>query len=386
MSRPRNYRKKTPRIAFLETNITKKTTTIEDKIIHSIGLAKSKIFISTWLLNSENIKNALLQASKRLKGHIYIISALEQNYFHYRFSDDEEDYEEYNFATLEALKGKNTEQVAVEIRGHQNAHAKFIIIDDEKAILTSANFTHASLEISGDQRYHKNEVGLYIRDKNFVKSLSWFFKIIFMQNSQAHLRFQESPLIRTPLYAMPTRDFSQEILQYSNPTALQRFHSGYFFIWTLPDNFSAPNLEKHLLESAVVKIIEGELEILNICSFSWKVEKNSLVWDALIKKLENKAFQCNLIINRPKNNEADEDLTYLKGHYPNFNLFFHPRLHAKFILSKRGFLLCTANFDMEYGLNDSIEVGLLSNNPTINANLSVFFNQMKTEAKRQKPN
>jgi hypothetical protein len=383
MSKQKYNRKKTPKIIFLETNLTKKKTSIEDKLINSIKTAKSKIFISTWLLNSDKIKDALLHASKRLKGHIYIISAIEQNYFHYRYSDDEEDYEEYNFATLEALKGKNEDQVAVEIRGHKNAHAKFAIIDDEKVILTSANFTHSSLELTGNQRFHKNEVGLYIKDKNFVKNLSSFFKILYMQNSQAHLLFQESPLIRTPLYIMNKRDFSKEILQYSNSTTLKRFSTGYFFIWTLPDDISALNLEKNLIESSILKIIEDEKDLLNLCSFSWKVEKESLVWNCLTKKLENKTFQCNLIINKPKNGDVNEALIYLKEHYSNFNLFYHPQLHAKFILSKKAWLLCTANFDMEYGLKNSIDVGILSNNPTINTNLSDFFLQMKTESKRQ---
>ncbi len=365
---------------FLETNLSKKITTIEQCIVKFIESAKKRIFISAWLLNSEKILVGLLNKAKFLRGHIYIIAALDQNYFHYSHVDDEGETKDYNFVALEKLKGMNDLQCAVEIRGNKNAHAKYIIVDDVRAIITSANFNHASLELSGDLKFHKNEVGLVIRDRKVVEALSAIFKITFAQYHQAHLRFLESPLLQKSLYYLKERDFSYPLKEGSmhrnSIGSMQMNH----LIWTFPENIRLPGCKNYAIEQSIIMLTQGESQHLQIASFNWRIKRESPVWNALVQRLQNKDFHLDLILNRPNKNSKDDDLRDLINTYSNFRVFYHPQFHAKFLLTQNNWALFTANLDMEHGLRDAIEVGVVSSETRMLRALKAFFEQMKSES------
>ena len=143
---------------------------LREYYLNMIKSAKESIFIINWLfVNNINKGNKhkksdiiipLMEAIKRLKGKVFIITASKNP----RFNQEEKKYYDTHLDILSKL-----EKCGAFIKGYENAHAKLLIIDEKRALLTSANYTTASM-------YHNIEIGLAIDNPNQVSVLSKTFK------------------------------------------------------------------------------------------------------------------------------------------------------------------------------------------------------------------
>ena len=83
--------------------------------------------------------------------------------------------------------------------------------------------------------------------------------------------------------------------------------------------------------------------------------------------------------------EIPENLKKLEA-LDNFDVFYHPGTHAKFMLTSKNWMMSTANIDGIHGLRKSFEVGILGNNKDIFSKFKEFYIELLSECPNSKQN
>jgi phosphatidylserine/phosphatidylglycerophosphate/cardiolipin synthase-like enzyme len=111
-------------------------TTIKEAVLDLLRQAKQQAFFCNFLLQDEDVLQALLDTSRRLSGHVYILTTLKADDFRQAGGagdDMEGDFESH----MRCVKQLTREGLLVKARS--DCHAKFMTVDDTQAIVTSAN-------------------------------------------------------------------------------------------------------------------------------------------------------------------------------------------------------------------------------------------------------
>ena len=149
-----------------------KNPAILEAMIDMISSAKRSVFLFNWMLQYAAIEKSLVEAANRLNGRVHVLTTLETN-IHSRYTDDEESMND--LSRLQELAGNG-----VYIRMHPEAHAKFLIVDDE-LLVTSANIRDTSLE-------RNIETGIRVTDSITVASFYSFFSHLWLHEANQHIR------------------------------------------------------------------------------------------------------------------------------------------------------------------------------------------------------
>lgn len=386
------------KVSFFITHNKKKIASLKEEIIKLINSAEKNIYLSTWLLNLEEVKDALLKKASVLKGHIYCLMAIERNNFRYQLSpayknsiESEIDdlQEKYNFKALKELSGSNSLGAAVEIRGHSNCHAKFLVIDEKIMLICSANFTHSSLEIGPNPFLNRNEVGLRIEDPYLVQQLIVLFKDMYLLRYNAQYPFKGPgkgeihPVVYSKQIIHDDKDYLSELIDSKmNPV------NGLEFIWTYdildkkdyPTRFEPKKFLKRMKE-----ILEKEDQFAFITAYSIVELEDTEIDNLLIRKAKEEKIRIIIIIDVKNKNRFPENLKELEA-LNNFDVFYHPGTHAKFMLTSKNWMMSTANIDGIHGLRNSFEVGILGNNKDIFSKFKEFYIELLSECPNSKQN
>jgi len=315
-------------------------------MIAMIDSAKERIFLCNWMLSHDKIESALVKAAHRLNGRVHVLTTLETS-VHSRYTGEEEALNDLN--RLQQLAGEG-----VYIRLHPEAHAKFLISDDE-ILITSANIRETSLE--------KNiETGIRVSDTATVNSFHAFFSHLWLQESKQHIR----PSKQHPQLGNP---WSNQMVQ---PPKSEGRAS-----WTLGNR--RMSLVKSMLD--IIKSAKKNIRLSTYALSSLESGIGNQVLEELVKASNRKVSITILYhatataVGRPPRQHEEFGFKKLAG-CSNVVMVGHPRLHAKHLIadSERG-VLFTANLDGSHGLNSGIEVGV-NLNPTSCNQLSVWHDKL----------
>ena len=357
-------------LEFYYTDPVNKIYDIEKKIVEIIYKAKKKIFLCSFLINSEPVVEALLKKASELKGHIYCITAININYIKYLYDKDIEPYfEKYNFKALERLSG-NDEQInsAIAIRGNQNAHAKFIIIDDEEAFITSANFTKSSFRDAP-------EVGIYTNYAHLVKPLNQLFKDCYLKRYSDLQGFKDKPILSFSVYRYNKKLDLPVFNFFNNDQATESL------VWTY--NFQnmpkINNFENSVIKRSMVNLIKQEEKYLDIFTYSLKNLEDTELLKALIEKIKDPKVNIRILIfsndnKQPYVSTNIDNLVELSKKAKNSEIRACNRFHAKGLISSNCIIISSANLDGELGLNGNFEAGIISKNEELKSKVQTFFN------------
>ncbi len=384
------------KISFLITHNKKGVVSLKEEIVRLINSAEKNIFLSTWLLNLEEVKDVLLKKASELKGHIYCLMAIERNNYRYQLSpayknsvESEIDdlQEKYNFKALQELSGSNSLGAAVEIRGHSNCHAKFLIIDEKVMVICSANFTHSSLEIGPYPILNRNEVGLRIEDTKLVQQLTILFKDMYLlrYNAQYPFKGPEKGEIHPVVYSRQIihnnkNNLSELIDTKINPT------NGLELIWTydiIDEKYYPTRFNPKKFLDRLKDILENEDQFVYITAYSIADLAGTEIDDLLIRKANDEKIKIIIIIDVKNKDRLPEKLKELEA-LDNFDIFYHPGTHAKFILTSKNWMISTANIDGTHGLRNSFEVGILGVDPEIYQKFKDFYFDLLSECQNSK--
>ncbi|APR75121.1 Hypothetical protein A7982_00467 [Minicystis rosea] len=332
-------------IVHVSTDDLTRTAHIRRVLIEQMAGAKQKVLFCSFLFADEEIVRALCEAAERLHGGVYVLTALGK---HLRAEVLEPD------SDIDATTGKMQERAArhedhlqrlahagVWLRSAEDCHAKFCVVDDACAVVTSANATQEAYESNPED-------GLVLRDARAARELGRLFAHVWQ-----HLATLEStPGARLDVHSLPsTRVPAWRVLsgteQLRSVTTLRR--------------------DEASLRDAAIEVIDRAKDHLAIATYSFMGMEEHPVGAALARAL-SRNVRLDLLVQPRNHIEAQrKSLAWLMSLAPDrVCLHGHRRTHTKSIVADgQTVLLWTGNLESRHGWDDGIEVGVFVDDPGV---------------------
>jgi hypothetical protein len=303
---------------------------IRDAQLDMIRSARQKVFIVSFMLGDEELIQELLSAANRLRGGVYVITALDEHSLRRGLGE----YDEIEREAPEERR-KDFERLTscgVNVRGHESCHAKFAVVDDRIAIAGSANFVANGFEWTG-------ETNIILRDAAQVRQLARLFTELWYEGC-----VWEVPPGGT--YLVAERAPQQAPNRPTEPTG----RPGEI-IWT--NGAENTSLLRAICET--IDAAEREL-LLSTYSVVGMRAKPHLLLDAIHLALK-RGISVRLFI-RQRNAWLEQIDELCELHDAGVAIHGDLRNHAKVAIADRQLgVLFSANFDGDHGLDSGVEVG-----------------------------
>lgn len=322
---------------------------ILNTMIEMIENAKDNVLLCNWMLSHAKVEAALARAAGRLNGRVHVLTTLETS-VHSRYTDDDSALND--LSRLQKLAGEG-----VYIRLHPEAHAKFLIVDNQ-VLVTSANIRDTSLE--------KNiETGVLSSNPQIVKDFRSMYAHVWLQEAKQHIR---------PSRADPRLGNTWKY-DKSEPPAFDGDAC-----WTLSNR-------RMSLAKQIIATINAAKKSLRISTYAFsslesgvgnQVLKAILAADARGVRTTILYHATSTAIGRPPREHEAHGFSAI-ARCKNLTMVGHPRLHAKHVIAdEETALMFTANLDGSHGLNSGIEVGVKLS-PTASIELSKWHDSLFTD-------
>ena len=345
---------------------------IKDTLLDMIASAKKKIFLATFLMVYPEVEQALMEASKRLRGHVYVLTPLDNSVYKDPRRQDELTPEELALA-MEQQEERITalSQADVYIREHRKCHAKFCVVDKERALFMSSNLTERSME-------ENPELGKLIEDRSDVQALDQLFQQMWVHGADYELVPSK---VRPDSKSIPHRQDRDDSLPFEPEHSLT---------WTYR--------EQHHLLHAIIQVISSAKSSLKIGSYVLRElhhEEGTEQSNPLLQAFQDalsRGVQIEIVIHvrhdalgisQNENETRTYQQLFSHANRDNFRLYGHQKIHAKYVIADDiSSLIFTANLDGRYGLTNGIEVGYLLNDPDDISWLCKYHTKLVDEAHR----
>lgn len=311
---------------------------IRDALVSAVDTASRRVFVASWLLSDAPVVDALCRAAQRMKGGVYVITALAKQ-LHVEYPDGLDAEEEGDRASktqqhLEQLR--RLADAGVWLRSAEDVHLKLCVVDDAVAVLPSANLTPEALD--------KNpENGLVIRESSVVREYGRFFAHLFDEGCT-----QESPPgsqteLRTPARVTPSTWMPLSANGALVPVVTYRSH------------------ENSILKAAL-EVITSAREELVLSTYSIDGISGTPLGDA-IKTAIGRLKRVTLLV-RSRNHVREQRLALALFAAPDrrrriVHVYGHPYTHAKLIAADgRRALLWSGNLEWRFGWTNGVELGV----------------------------
>jgi hypothetical protein len=340
-------------------------STIKEHALRLIRSARRRIFIASFRIGDKDLIQELERAVHRLRGGVYVISALDERSLARGLSDLDEDAgvdiqaQKKDFALLA--------RAGMFVRGHESCHAKFMVVDDSEALVSSANLESSAFQRvteGGFARGPTGENGVLIRDLKEVDRLSRLFTRMWFSECTWEIlpeRNAAAVTARTP-----------SLSPCDVPCIEPGVHGA---TWTAH--------KEHFILHALHELILSTNDSLVLSTFSLNgmVENPRFLIEPLSMLIERRSPSIRILV-RTRNHFASHrrDATALAS--MGVQIFADDLNHAKGAIADntRG-MLFSANFDAAHGLCNGVEVGAMlppgSNSVRDAAN---FFEQSMTRS------
>ena len=327
-------------------------TSIKNAVLDMISKAQKKIFIASFLLGDTDLIRALIEAADRLRGGVYIITAIDENSLEEALTLEGDENIDIQ---VEKKRFEELTQSGIYIRGHSNCHAKFIVVDDNIALVSSANMNKSGFIDCG-------ECGVAITDHNEVNRIARFFVRLWYSGCN-----WEVPPGRS--YSVQTR--SSKSCPCSVPLPLDDTKLDGKVIWTDGDDTFTLNAIHNIIKHAKKEII------LSTYKLNGMTEEPALLLDPLRHAVEQKGIKVKILVRRHNESKSHRIDTATLAEL-GVEIFADEKNHAKGIIADQTFgALFSANFDAKHGLTSGVEVGVrLDGRPALKDALSYFDHAM----------
>jgi phosphatidylserine/phosphatidylglycerophosphate/cardiolipin synthase-like enzyme len=332
-------------IVHVSTDDLSQSAHIRDLLITQIRAASSKVLFCSFLFADEDIVQALCEAAERLQGGVYILTALGK---HLRAEvlelDDEVDAQTAKQRERAQRHDEHLRRLAragAWLRSAEDCHAKFCVVDDACAIVTSANSTKEAYEINPED-------GLALHQQFVAREFGRLFAHIWQQLTT----LESLPGVSLDVHSLPARPD----LPWRDLSSVSDTHA----VTTLR------RYENSLLDAAV-QVIDHARSHLVIATYSFIGMEDHPVGAALHRAL-TRGVAIDLLVQPRNHIEAQRtSLAWLLGLAPGqVSIYGHRRTHTKSIIADdQAVLLWTGNLDAKHGWSDGIEVGVVVDDPSV---------------------
>lgn len=326
-------------ILHVSTDDLTRTAHIRRALIAQISEAKQKVLFCSFLFADEEIVRALCEAAERLHGGVYVLTALGK---HLRAEVIEPDSDvDANTAKLQERAKRHEDHLqrlahaGVWLRSAEDCHAKFCVVDDACALVTSANATQEAYESNPED-------GLVLREPRAALELGRLFAYVWQ-----HL---------TTLESTPGARLDVHSLTIPRVPAWRALSGGAHArpVTTL-------RRDEASLRDAAIEVIDRANEHLAVATYSFMGMEGHPVGVALARALARNV-QLDLLVQPRNHVEAQRtSLAWLVGLAPDrVRLHGHRRTHTKSIVADgKMVLLWTGNLESRHGWDNGIEVGVV---------------------------
>lgn len=338
-----------------------------------IEIAKDTILLVNWLFvdedtnenqnNQVQLKKKLIEATKRLKGRVFIITASQRP----RYKSEIKDYFDSHLQILKELH-----KAGAFIKGYENAHGKVLIVDDKKALITSANYTYNS--------FTKNvEIGLVIDDQTQLSILKQWFNYVW--------KYVANNILTTngEFRGYKTHEPMNHIVK---PISTSNIY------WTYRKNKAFS--EQFLLKNKIKEMIKKAKRSIIILTYSFddlnEIEKEGKELRDILKKAINNNIKVELITTVEAKQWQSQQI---KSKYAIINTFHEDlhkltikacsNMHAKLLLiDNNELVIFTGNLDRFLFNSSSLDIGVVSREREIIQEAIKFLNLLREKTNSYK--
>ena len=340
-------------------------STIKENLIEILKNAQNYVFFTSFLIQDEQIIQTLIETARRLKCHVYVLTTLQNNDFDAIASFEDEIIEEqWNFK--EHIKGiQELVRNGISVKARKDCHAKFAVIDDKYAIVTSANavptcFTDIPQQ-NGRIREANPENGVLIEMPLEVIRISNFFRAIWRSAYNYYVSPDE--------HIFEIGELSKEIIPVICNEPGSKSDEGQI-VWTSPDDW-------RILHS-IVRMIDVAQQKVTICSYVIRGIETHLLGEKLLEAAK-RGVEIELLVRGMYRRDHIDSCYFLKKTLKDqINICGDFCNHSKAILiDDKEAMIFSANIDSQHGLDSSVEMGFLSQYPDFIGSVANFLNRLK---------
>jgi len=340
-------------------------STIKENLVEILNNAKAYVFFTSFLIQDGQTIQSLIEAARRLRGHVYVLTTLKDNDFDAIASlGNEIDDEQWNFKEhIECVQ--ELVHNGISVRARKDCHAKFAVIDDKYAIVTSANavptcFTDIPQK-NGRTREANPENGILFEMPSEVKRLSNFFRAIWRSAYNYYLP--------PDAHISEIGEFSKEIIPITCSEPASISDDGQI-VWTAPGDCRILNSIAKMIDTAKQKII--------ISSWVIKGIEKHLLGHKLLEAAKRGVEIEILLRGMYRRDHLDSCYFLKKALREQINIRGDFCNHSKAVLiDNKEAMILTANIDSQHGLDSSVEMGFLSQQPDFINSVANFLDRLR---------
>jgi phosphatidylserine/phosphatidylglycerophosphate/cardiolipin synthase-like enzyme len=335
------------------TDTATRTAHLRDRVLRLIKGAERKVYFGSFLFSDEAVVAALQEAAERLHGGVYILTALGK---HLQTLPPDAELDADGDAVLQRraeAHGRHLRELSRSGAWLRSAdlHAKLCVVDDARALVTSANATQES--------YERNpENGLEVAIPSVARDLGRLFAHVWM-----NLTTEESApgdLDVRSLEPRPTPPWRP--LAADGPVR----------------PVATINAQEQSLLRAALEVIDSATRRLTIGTYSLiGIEKHPL--GEALRTAVQRGVEVDLILH-PRNHLREQRVTcqWLRSLDPSrVRLHAEPHMHAKAIAADgTRALVWTGNLEVKHGWDSGVEVGLRVDDPGVTASIEALLGDL----------
>ena len=341
-------------------------STIKEAVLDLLRQAKHHVLFCNFLLQDNEVLQTLLETSRRLSGHVYILTTLKADDFRQvaGVGDDVEgDFE----AHMLCVKQLTREGLLVKARS--DCHAKFMTVDDRQAIVTSANAVPTCygnvLQRNGRKRDANPENGILFNIPSEVGRLANFFRALWRNACNYYVAPD------------PTVFEVQQIQSgtpHVKPIEPSRPADEGEVLWTAPSDLRILRRFLDMVRKARKSVslstwVMKGMDIHELGDAIRKASSRGIRFQILVRGMnwrDDHRQQCYLLARELGRNGV------ILGDYWN---------HSKAVVADSNeAMLMTANMDAQHGLDHGIEVGFYSRQPSFVGAVNTFLDRLANDA------
>ncbi|MFF0319034.1 phosphatidylserine/phosphatidylglycerophosphate/cardiolipin synthase family protein [Micromonospora sp. NPDC005252] len=331
-------------------------STIREELIDLIDSAKKRVFVATLFLGDEDVRHALERAANRLQGGVYVVSALDDRGLNRAINDASDTMDidtqiEYRNFTRLTTSG-------IYVRGYPGLHAKFVVVDDARALVSSANLVTRSFNTVAEN-------GLVFEDVEEVAVLAWVFRRLWR-----HSAWDMPPA--------PTHHSVHD--RIPDDDALPDSHNGSRILWTWQEQHRILDSMRRTIDQAVEELILATFSIGNMTfGLPKQPARPELLYEPVCRALD-RGVRVRMLLRGRNISEASraEASAFQKA---GVEIYADRLTHAKgCIADRRTGSVFSANLMTGMGLTGGMELGTQLDGTGALEDAWLYFQHCMTES------
>jgi phosphatidylserine/phosphatidylglycerophosphate/cardiolipin synthase-like enzyme len=343
-------------------------STIKETILEILQQACKHVFFTSFLIQDDDVTQALIAAAQRLNGHVYVLTTLKNQDFDALYAEKNDgDDEGWSFQDhirhIAALTASG-----IFVKARKDCHAKFVVVDGTCAVITSANAAptcYVNIDRpDGTRRPANAENGVFLTIPGEVVRLGNFFRAIWRSGSNYYV----SPDAKV----FEVGQHTDEIVTIQCAEPRERDAQGEV-LWTAPGDAR--------IRDALIAMVGQAQSKIHISSMFIEGMEDHALGEALTAAAK-RGVETEIILRRTRKPERLKSCYSLKrAMRDRLTLFGDCYNHSKAVLiDNTSAIVMTANLDADHGLDHGVEVAFRSPDKRFAKAVSAFLDRLQAQA------